>query len=66
MREIFAIILFSGLMGQLFAQTDSITISTYSSRFDSLYSPLISGTVPYNRLYDRVFPWVNKEEKVCE
>ncbi|MCO6462258.1 MAG: hypothetical protein J5I59_12715 [Saprospiraceae bacterium] len=39
------------------AQTDSVSVTSYTAKFDSSHSPLITGTVPYNRLYDRVFPW---------
>lgn len=45
------------VFGSIQAQIDTIPISSYTSQFDSTHAPLISEVVPYNRLYDRVFPW---------
>lgn len=39
------------------AQTDSFYIKPYTEDFDSIHAPLLVDSIPYGRLYDRVFPW---------
>lgn len=39
------------------AQTDTFYIKPYTEDFDSIHAPLLEDSIPYGRLYDRVFPW---------
>jgi len=43
--------------GKLVAQVDTVQKQKYISKIDSAFSPLLADTIPYNILYDRVFPW---------
>jgi len=57
MRTLLLFIVISISCGQLSAQIDTKQKQTYISKIDSAFSPLLADSVPYNILYDRVFPW---------
>lgn len=59
MKKIFITIHLIILYGSLAAQSDTFHIRPYILDFDSIHAPLITDSFPYNRLYDRVFPWAS-------
>ncbi|MCO6462256.1 MAG: hypothetical protein J5I59_12705 [Saprospiraceae bacterium] len=59
MKKLCTLFLLVFAFATIYAQTDTVSISSYTAKFDSSHFPLISGTVPYNRLYDMVFPWAS-------
>ena len=57
MRITLALIILLFNVTHMAAQSDTMAISSYTADFDTLHSALLSDSVPYKRLYDRVFPW---------
>ncbi|MCO6462254.1 MAG: T9SS type A sorting domain-containing protein [Saprospiraceae bacterium] len=59
MKKALNFILLTFLYGSISAQTDTFYIKPFKMDFDSIHAPLLVDSFPYNRLYDRVFPWAS-------
>jgi hypothetical protein len=57
MRTLLLFIVISMTCGKLVAQVDTVQKEPYISKIDSAFSLLLADSIPYNILYDRVFPW---------
>jgi len=62
MKKLLLLIVFSISFGHLYAQVDTVQSQSYTSQIDSAFSPLLSDPIPYDRLYDRVFPWAGLQQ----
>lgn len=59
MKKILTLIQLIFAYVSLTAQTDTFYIRPFKMDFDSIHAPLLVDSFPYNRLYDRVFPWAS-------
>lgn len=62
MKKLLLLIVFSISFGHLYAQVYTVQSQSYTSQIDSAFSPLLSDSIPYDRLYDRVFPWAGLQQ----
>lgn len=62
MKKLLLLIVLSISLGHLYAQVDTVQSQSYTQQIDSAFSPLLSDSIPYDRLYDRVFPWAGLQQ----